>query len=120
MKTDRQTIYLVAGLGMIVGAFFAAAKAAGGILSIIFLLAATGVKTTDPSTADNIFTTLKAGHISSSVHGIGSCLILFFGARWMLRGPRLIDRWIDRGKDSVQTDSEPAQRDEITTSKTVE
>ena len=94
MKIARRDLYLVAGLGMIVGAFFAAAKALGGILVISYFIATTDFSNTDPSIGENVARTIISGQILDMVHGIGSFLILFFGGRWMLRDPKLLDRWI--------------------------
>lgn len=107
MKIHRRDLYQVAGIGMIVGAFFAAAKALGGVLSLVFIVASTDFTSADPSYADNVFNALKGNQIFAMVHGIGSFLILFFGGRWMLRGPKLLDRWAG----SHQEDGEEAPDD---------
>ena len=116
MMLQRQSIYLIAGVGMIVGAFFAGAKALGGILAVTFFVASTDFTNTDPSVADNLVNTIKTGHISNAVHGIASCLILFFGGKWMLRGPKLINRWIDGSKNSKGFPSSEGLRDEAKSS----
>ncbi len=94
MKIPRRDLYLIAGLGMIVGSFFAGAKAVGGLLAIVYLISSTDFFSVDSDLAGNIANTLKASQISSTVHGVGSFVILFFGGRWMLRGPKLLDRWV--------------------------
>ena len=68
MKLYRSDLYHVAGVGMIVGAFFAAAKAAGGVLALIFIVASTDFTPEDTSHADAILGALQANHISSMVH----------------------------------------------------
>lgn len=95
MKLSRRDLYTLAGLGLIVGAFFAAAKAIGGLIALVYFLASTNFTEVDPSIGENIVNSWKASQTSGMVHGVGSFLILFFGGRWMLRGPKLLDRWID-------------------------
>lgn len=101
MKLSRRDLYTLAGLGLIVGAFFAAAKAIGGLIALVYFLASTDFTDVDPSLGDNIANTWKASQASGMIHGVGSFLILFFGGRWMLHGPKLLDRWID-GDDESQ------------------
>ncbi|MDB4356734.1 hypothetical protein N9124_01325 [bacterium] len=95
MNLFRRDLYNLAGLGLIVGSFFAAAKAIGGLIALIYFVASTDFTELDPSLGDNIANTWKASQISGMVHGIGSFLILFLGGRWLLRGPKLLDRWIE-------------------------
>lgn len=97
MKIARHDLYLVAGLGMIVGSFFAAAKALGGVLAISYFVASTDFSNTDPGIGKDLAKTIMTSQMSDMVHGIGSFLILFFGGRWMLRGPKLLNRWIQGG-----------------------
>ncbi len=101
MKLHRRDLYTLAGLGLIVGSFFAAAKAIGGLIALIYFVASTDFTETDPSLGENIANSWKTSHTSGMVHGVGSFLILFFGGRWMLRGPKLLDHWID-GDDETQ------------------
>jgi len=100
MKVSRRDFYTLAGLGLIVGALFAAAKAIGGLVALIYFFASTNFSEPDPSMGENIINTWKASQTSSMVHGVGSFLILFFSGRWMLRGPEFLNHWIDEG-DSV-------------------
>ena len=97
MKIARNDLYLVAGLAMIVGSFFAAAKALGGVLSILFFVTSTDFTGADPSLAESVLNSIKATKISEAVEGVTSFLILFFGGRWLLRGPKFLDRWIGGG-----------------------
>ena len=82
---------------MIVGAFFAAANAIGSLIALVYFLGSTDFTEVERSMSENIVNTWKASQTSALVHGVGSFLILFFGGRWMLRGPKLIDRWVDVG-----------------------
>lgn len=116
MKMARRDVYLVAGLGMIVGSFFAAARALGAILAIIYFFASTDFSQADPSIGENLANTLKTTLIPGAVQGIGSFLILFFGGRWMLRGPRLLNRWIEGGDRSEQERSSTSRPNEATKS----
>ena len=111
MKIARRDLYLVAGLGMIVGSFFAAAKALGGVLAISYFVTSTDFSNTDPSIGQNLENTIMTSQISGMVHGIGSFLILFFGGRWMLRGPKLLDQWIecDRTQQEARDRQETAK-----------
>ena len=95
MKLSRRDLYILAGLGLIVGSFFAAAEAIGGLIALVYFLASTDFSTVDRSISENMANAWNANQISSLVHGVGSFLILFFSGRWMLRGPKMIDRWID-------------------------
>lgn len=98
MKIDKDQIYLIAGIGMIVGAFFAAAKALGGVIALIYFFAATDFSQVEKTLGMNLEYTIFTTHVTQAIYGIASFLILFFGARWLISGPRMIDRWIDRGK----------------------
>ncbi len=60
-----------------------------------YIVASTNYTQADPSLHEQLAISWKASHASGMVHGVGSFLILFFGGRWMLRGPKLLDRWID-------------------------
>jgi len=104
MKPYRRDLYIIAGLGMIVGSFFAAAKAIGGLIALVYFLASTNFTETYPSISDNAINTWKATMMSGMVHSVGTFLILFFGGRWMIRGPKFLDRWIDRG-DKLQAET---------------
>jgi uncharacterized membrane protein YoaK (UPF0700 family) len=97
MKIERTQLYLIGGVGMIVGAFFSAAKALGGTIALIYFFAATDFSSIERSHGENITHTFITGHITGAIHGVASFLILFFGARWLMSGPRIIDRWLDRG-----------------------
>lgn len=107
MKISRRDFYTLAGLGLIVGALFAAAKAIGGLVALIYFLASTNFSETDPSMGENIINTWKASQTSGMVHGVGSFLILFFSGRWMLRGPKFLNRWIDEGDSGQESASVP-------------
>jgi len=98
MKTDKHKIYLVGGVGMLVGAFFAAAKALGGIITLIYIFFATDFSDAEPTLGENITYTLMSSQIAGAIQGIASALILFFGARWLISVPSVIDRWIIRGQ----------------------
>ncbi len=95
MNLSRRDLYTLAGLGLILGAFFAAAKAIGGLIALGYFVASTDFTEVDPSLGENIANTWKASQTSGVIHGVGSFLILSFGGRWMLRGPKLLDRWIE-------------------------
>ena len=90
---------------MIVGAFFSAAKAIGGLVALIYFAASTDFTELDRHFGENIGNTWKAGQTSEMVHGVGSFLTLFLGGRWMLRGPKLLDRWIEGHRTQDETDS---------------
>jgi hypothetical protein len=79
---------------MIVGSFFVAARAIGGLITIIYITWATDFSTIDKSISDTLQASLMAAQVPTAISGVSSFLILFFGGRWMLRGPRLIERWI--------------------------
>lgn len=104
MKIAKHNLYLVAGLSMIVGSFFAVAKAFGGVLAISYLVASTDFSNTDSNISESLTNTFITSQISVMVHGIGSFLILFFGGRWMLRGPKLFDRWIEGDRAQQEAD----------------
>ena len=91
MKDD--SVYLVGGLGMIVGAFFFAAKAIGGLCSLVFILGTTDFSAMNPTIGGQLKSTILSTHISTSVQGIASFLILFLGGRWILSRPALIEKW---------------------------
>jgi len=97
MTIHRPNIYLIAGVGMIVGSFFAAAKAIGSAFALAYFLTATDFSHSASSEgavyAENLANSLYAGQSANLVHSIGSFLILFLGGRWMLRGPKLLERW---------------------------
>jgi hypothetical protein len=95
MKLSRRDLYTLAGLGLIVGAFFQAANAIGGLMALVYFLASTDFGDAYPSISENIVNSLKASQTTGMVHNVASFLILFFGGRWMLRGPKFLDRWID-------------------------
>jgi hypothetical protein len=101
MKISRRDFYTLAGLGLIVGSLFAAAKAIGGLVALIYFITSTNFSETDPSMGENIINTWKASQTSGMVHGVGSFLILFFSGRWMLRGPKFLNRWIDEGDSAA-------------------
>jgi len=100
MNLSRPDLYTLSGLGLIVGSFFAAAKGIGGLIALVYFLTTTNFTEADPSLGENIANTWKSSQTSGMVHSIASFLILFFGGRWMLRGPKILDRWID-GRDGV-------------------
>ena len=90
---------------MIVGAFFAAARALGGILSIVYFLASTDFSNDELSLGGNLVNTLKATQVSTAVSSVTVFFFLFFAGRWMLRGPKLLERWLDEGEKSEGPDS---------------
>lgn len=103
MNLSRKDLYTIAGLGLIVGSLFAGAKALGGFVALIYIVASTNYTEPNPSLHETLATSWKTSHASGMVHGVGSFLILFFGGRWMLRGPKLLDCWID-GDGRTQTE----------------
>jgi hypothetical protein len=111
MKSNRRNLYTLAGLGMIVGAFFSAAKAIGGLVALVYFAASTDFTDLHKDFGENVANTWKAGHTSEMVHGVGSFLILFWGGRWMLRGPKLLDSWIegDRTQDEAESPQDKAK-----------
>ena len=88
MKED--SVYLIGGLGMIVGAFFFAAKAIGGLCSLICII---GVSASIPSIEEHFGVVILFTHISTIVQGIVGFFILFRGGRWILSKPAFIDKW---------------------------
>ena len=102
MKTDRGLIYQLAGVAMIVGSFFAAAQAIGGLLTIIYIAVATDFRTDELGIGKAMHAALLANHIPAALSGVTSFLILLFGGRWMLRRPRLIERWMSEGRSRVE------------------
>ncbi|MEX2581413.1 MAG: hypothetical protein WD342_20320 [Verrucomicrobiales bacterium] len=110
MKIERDQLYLIGGLGMIVGSFFAAAKALGGIVTVICFFAVTDFSSVEPSIQENVTNSIMAQHMSDAVYGIASFLILFFGARWLISEPRFIDRWIDRNGRKPVDPENPANK----------
>ncbi|YCM43463.1 hypothetical protein V2O64_19325 [Verrucomicrobiaceae bacterium 227] len=111
MKLSRRDFYILAGLGLIVGSFFAAAKAIGGLIALVYFLGSTDFTEVNPSISENIVNTWKASQTANMVHGVGSFLILFFGGRWMLRGPKLLDRWIDSDDQAKGMENGPTESD---------
>lgn len=103
MKIEKDQLYLIGGIGMIVGAFFAAAEALGGLVALIYFFSATDFTSAEPSLGENLKYSIITGHVTGAIHGLASFLILFFGARWLISGPRIIDHWIDRS--SMRSDS---------------
>ena len=97
MKIDRSLIFQLAGVSMIVGALFVAARAIGGMITIIYFMAATDFSRADKTISDTIQGSLMATQVPAAISGIASFLILFFGGRWMIKGPRMIERWIREG-----------------------
>ena len=87
---------------MIVGSFFAAARAIGGLLTIIYIAVAADFSTDDTGLGKTMHAALLANHIPAAVSGISTFLILLFGGRWMLRRPRLIEHWISEGRSRVE------------------
>ena len=82
---------------MIVGSFFCVAQAVGGLLAIIYISASTNFGA-EKSLSDTMHALILSTHVPAAASGIASFFILFFGGRWILRGPRLIERWIAEGK----------------------
>ena len=76
MSFLRKDLYTVAGLALIVGAFFAAAKAIGAILALIFFLVTTDFSDAPKSMSENVFNTWKANQMGGLVHAAGSFFIL--------------------------------------------
>ena len=110
MKINKHNIYLVGGVGMLVGAFFAAAKALGGLISLIYIFFATDFSNAEPTFGENLTHSLMSAQISGAIQGVASALILFFGARWLISRPLIIDRWILRGDQKpCQTKKEGEQ-----------
>ena len=105
MTIHRRNIYLIAGVGMIVGSFFAAAKAIGSAFALAYFLTATDFSHSASSEAaayaENLSNSLYAAQSSNLVQSIGSFLILFLGGRWMLRGPKLLERWATHQKEET-------------------
>jgi hypothetical protein len=97
MKTNRSLIYQLAGMVMIVGSFFCVAQAVGGLLTSIFITASTDFSQ-DNLLSDTVRNLIFSTHIPAAASGIASFFILFFGGRWILKGPRLIERWIAESK----------------------
>lgn len=95
MKFSKDNIYLIAGMGMIVGSFFAASKAVGGGIAILYFATSTDFTNSDNEFLENFANTVNATHVTEAVNGVVSFLILFFGGRWILRGPKLIERWVE-------------------------
>jgi hypothetical protein len=105
MKLSRRDFYILAGLGLIVGAFFAAAEAIGSLIALVYFLASTDYSGYDRSVIDDMVNTWRAGKMSDMVHGVGSFLILILSGKWMLRGPKLLDRWIEGDRKQDEADS---------------
>jgi len=82
---------------MIVGSFFCMAQAIGGLFTIIYIMSSTDFGA-DKLIGDSLSASLLATHVPAATSGITSFLILFLGGRWILRGPRLIERWIAEGR----------------------
>ncbi len=89
---------------MIVGSFFVAARAVGGIITIAYFLAATDFRE-DGTIGNAIEASLMATQIPAAISGIASFIILFCGGRWMIRGPRMIEKWIRDGRILEETKS---------------
>lgn len=102
MKIDRHLIYQIAGISMIVGSFFNAARGMGGVITILYLAATTNLKATDKSLSDYLLNILLANHLPNAIYGIASFVILFFGGRWMIRGPKMIENWIVEKKEPAK------------------
>jgi len=97
MKIKKQTLYQVAGIVMIVGAFFNAARALGGLLSFIYVIATT--RRSNEESMDNLMQSINGAHISGAFAAMASFIVLFFAGRWMLKGPKMIDRWITSAEE---------------------
>ena len=83
---------------MIIGSFFFAARAVGGIISIIYFLTATDFRNAERSIGASLEASLMATQIPAAISGITSFLILFCAGRWLIRGPRMIEKWIKEGR----------------------
>jgi hypothetical protein len=108
MNIDRRLIYQLAGVSMIVGSFFVAARAIGGAITIIYFLTATDFTDDTEALGETIKASLMATQIPAAISGMASFLILFYGGRWMIRGPRMIERWIKEGRthdEGLSTDT---------------
>ena len=95
---NRKLIYQFAGVSMIVGSFFVAARAVGGFITIIYFLAATDFRAVDKSLGASLEASLMATQIPAAISGVTSFLILFYAGRWMVKGPRMIEKWIEEGQ----------------------
>lgn len=99
MTIQKNTLFQVAGIVMIVGSFFSATKAIGGILSFIAMAAT--ISSPGDSPMGDAIETIYINHLGNSLAESASFLVLFFAGRWMLKGPKMIDRWISRSEDKV-------------------
>ncbi len=117
MKISKDNVYLIAGMVMVVGAFFAASRAIGGVIAILYFATSTDFNNSGNEFAENFANTVNATHVTEAVNGLASFLILFFGGRWIIRGPKLIDRWIDSSRtagcnDPVSGNPDPEDTNE--------
>ena len=105
MNIDRKTIYTVAGISMIVGSLFAASKALGGIIFVIYATVMTsnnsGQHDSAASAAESMLSLFYSSSIGGGISSVGSFIILFLGGKWMLKGPRMIDRWLDDSENKA-------------------
>jgi hypothetical protein len=110
MKIEKDQLYLIGGIGMLVGSFFSAARALGGLVSLIYFFAATDFKSIEPSVGENLKYSIITGRVTEAIYGIASCLILFLGARWLISGPPIIDRWIDRRRPNSEASGDQSEQ----------
>jgi len=103
MNIERKTIYMIAGVGMIVGSFFSAARAMSGLIGIIYIAATTSNSSeahdSAASAVEGMVSALYASQLGEGVAAVGSFLVLFFGGKWMLKGPKMLDRWINASEE---------------------
>lgn len=95
---------------MIVGSFFVAARAIGGMITISYFLAATDFRA-DTSIGEAIEASLMAAQIPAAISGISSFLILFFGGRWMIKGPRMIEKWAREARIHEETQATDVEKE---------
>ncbi len=87
MTIQKSNIFTIAGVVLIVFSSFEAGKALSNIATILYIGLASDV-TNSPA-----FDTAKVTITSAIIFNVVSFLVLFFAGRWMLRGPKLLNRW---------------------------
>lgn len=108
MKTDPKQLYLIGGVTLIVSSFFYVARAFGGIIALLLVTLSVDFDTTDQAFGTSMANMAIAKYLSGGVEGLISFMALFMGGRWMLKGPKLLDKWINETKAQNQMNGEKA------------
>jgi hypothetical protein len=94
-KNDITNILIKAsGLTLLTSSFFALPKALGAIFNICSFTYFLAPHITREGPISDVYSTLLSNYISTSISSLFTFVILFVLARWMLKGPKLIEKWV--------------------------